>query len=257
MKFVILAVACMILIASESLCVTVDNDAVVNSQTAATLIVTHASRHFDHDLSSKDGLVRTVSTAKSIGLDIYYLVDEPVEEARFNPDRFEQYFERGYRPKFEVEAGALTSYFLPPIEPTLYVRSGTGEHSIIVTNGNLILAGGFFEACASKTVADAIAHAQLPVFTVTLPMIAIFSKCTLFSLPENSVGDRMTLQTCQQRLGRSGFTRFAKSFAEGLIVSLPPRLQRDFVFIIFNNGKEVGTVGHGTKKVKLKFINAF
>lgn len=122
----------------------------VNPNGDAVLIVTHASATYDTRLSSKRGIDKAVSFAKSKGIPVIHLQDRTPEE----------------------------KYFTADCAPDYRVFSQHGELPFEVKASHVYVVGGHIEHCLSRTIEGVInswARQRIRDLTLTFLMDGIYS----------------------------------------------------------------------------------
>jgi len=116
----------------------------------AVLLVTHASSTYDTRLSSKRGVDKAVSFAKSKGIPVIYLQDNTPAE----------------------------KYFTADCSPDYRVFSRDGELPFELKASRVYVVGGHIEQCLSRTIEDVInswARQQIRNLSLTFLMDSIYS----------------------------------------------------------------------------------
>lgn len=122
----------------------------VSLDSDSVLIVTHASAKFDSRFASKKGLDIATSTAKTKGIPLLYLHDNPAEQ----------------------------DYFTADCGPEYWVFSENGELGFQVMASHVYVAGGHLEQCLFRTAQDVIDSWSMQDerdLTLTFVMDAIYS----------------------------------------------------------------------------------
>lgn len=197
-----------------------------------TLIVTHASERWDPALAAKAEIDRLVARFRSHRDPVVFLMDEDMVNDK--------------------------AWYTSSRNPTYALFSRQGEHDLSFTSSEITVVGGYFGACQTISVADAIIrHFRLlsgPI-RVHLPMRGIFSHrdrrvMTLAEIFDSQPNDFLSFVKSELFLSSADGTpgKFKSDELMNGRIDLS-----SYQFRLFLNGEPIESLGSGARIVELRF----
>lgn len=203
------------------------------------LIVTHASRVYDPNLTAHAGINAQISRFRARHLPIVYLVHDD-----------------GLRD--------FTYYMNDRNAATQSLYSPGGEHSLIIDSNVITVTGGYFPQCVYRTLKDAVQNyfsRHQNAFNVHLPMSAIFTGHDQFwvDAPGGGRSSRYHHWNLNEALVSLGQTQFIELVRNTFLVASEanfndrPFDQTLYTINVFLDHRNVASWGSGSRILNLRF----